>query len=226
MRAAGGRGALRVFEWLLLGAGLVLLGIYAAGRIHGRVGRDAALRQFEAVRDGSAPSAIAPSTDVDDSLWSRKRVAAYRASLEKSFPPPLAVLRVPRIGLEVPVLDGTDDLTLNRAVGRIAGTARPGEPGNLGIAGHRDGFFRGLKDIGPGDAISLETLSGPEDYVVESIRIVTPTDVWVLDPTPAAVLTLVTCYPFYFVGDAPQRYVVRAVRSGVQEASAKSGSRR
>ena len=122
------------------------------------------------------------------------------------------MLRIPKIRLEVAVLPGTDDRTLDRAVGHIEDTALPGADGNSGLAGHRDGFFRGLKDIAPGDAIVLETLQGTEAYVVERTWIVNPEDVSVLDPTPTRSLTLVTCYPFYFVGSAPQRFIVRAVR--------------
>ena len=151
---------------------------------------------------------------MDDRLWSAKRIIAFKETLTNSTAPPIAVLRIPRIGLEVPVLEGTDEVNLNRGVGRIEGTATPGGGGNLGIAGHRDGFFRGLKDVARGDAITLETLSGPETYVIDSIQIVTPDDVSVLDPTTQPVLTLVTCFPFYFVGDAPERYIVRAVRQG------------
>jgi sortase A len=114
----------------------------------------------------------------------------------------------------VPVLPGTDDLTLDRAVGHIEDTAQPGRDGNSGIAGHRDGFFRGLKDIAPGDAIELETLRGKGLYRVERTWVVDPEDVSVLDPTPTRALTLVTCYPFYFVGPAPQRFIVRAVSVG------------
>ena len=99
-------------------------------------------------------------------------------------------------------------------MGHVENTALPGTDGNSGIAGHRDGFFRGLKDIGPGDAIELETLRGKKEvYRVERIWVVDPEDVSVLDPTPTRSLTLVTCYPFYHVGPAPQRYIVRAVRA-------------
>ena len=112
------------------------------------------------------------------------------------------------------MLPGTDDRTLDRAVGHIEDTAPPGTDGNSGIAGHRDGFFRGLKDIAAGDAIELDTLQGKEVYRVERTWVVEPEDVSVLDPTPTPALTLVTCYPFYFVGSAPQRFIVRAVRVG------------
>ncbi len=98
-------------------------------------------------------------------------------------------------------------------MGHIDDTALPGTEGNSGLAGHRDGFFRGLKDISPGDTIELETLRGKEAYRVERAWVVETDDVSVLDPTTARSLTLVTCYPFYYVGPAPQRYIVRAVRA-------------
>ena len=126
---------------------------------------------------------------------------------------PLVVLRIARIHLVVPVLEGTSDVTLNRGVGHIEETAMPGTGGNSGIAGHRDGFFRGLKDVGLGDTIELETLQEKQIYRIDRAWIVDPEDVSVLDPTPEQSITLVTCYPFYFVGSAPQRYIVRAVRA-------------
>jgi sortase A len=123
------------------------------------------------------------------------------------------VLRIPRIGLEVPVLEGTDEWTLNRGVGHIADTAIPGAEGNVGIAGHRDGFFRGLKDVRSGDILELETLQGSDIYRIERTWIVVPDDVSVLDQTSTRAVTLVTCFPFYFVGSAPERFIVRAVRT-------------
>jgi sortase A len=126
---------------------------------------------------------------------------------------PLAVLRIPGIALEVAVLEGTDEWTLNRAVGHIEDTALPGTEGNAGIAGHRDGFFRGLEDIRSGDVIQIETFTSVDMYRVERAWIVDPEDVSVLDPTASPSITLVTCYPFYFVGSAPQRFIVRAVRT-------------
>ncbi len=110
----------------------------------------------------------------------------------------------------MPIVEGTDDDSLNRAVGHIAGTSKPGMEGNSGIAGHRDGFFRGLKDIAQGDVIQLETLGATQSYRVERTWIVDPEDVSVLDSTPTRSLTLVTCYPFYFIGSAPRRFIVRA----------------
>jgi sortase A len=151
---------------------------------------------------------------VDVTLWSEARIAAWHRTRDRSGPTPLAILRIPRIGLEVPVLEGTDELTLNRALGHIEDTALPGVDGNIGIAGHRDGFFRALMNVVPGDAIEVEALHSTEQYTIERTWIVTPDDVSVLDPTTEPSVTLVTCYPFYFVGSAPQRFIVRAVRTG------------
>jgi sortase A len=164
------------------------------------------LERFDALR-AVAQAVGAP----DQSLWSRVRITAWRNALLEPAPAPLAVLRIPKIRLEVPVLAGTDDRTLDRGVGHIDDTAEPGTVGNVGIAGHRDGFFRGLKDIAPGDVIELDTIQRKEAYRVERTWVVNPEDVSVLDPTSAPALTLVTCYPFYFVGSAPQRFIVRAV---------------
>ncbi len=122
----------------------------------------------------------------------------------------LGRLEIPRLGLEVIVAAGVDGKTLRRAAGHIPGTALPGEAGNVGIAGHRDSFFRPLKDIATGDQVVLTTPYGTFLYEVESTRIVGPRQVDVLDPTPEPALTLVTCYPFYYVGSAPKRFIVHA----------------
>ncbi len=190
-------------SWAIGLVGLVWLGAY---QIEVATSARQNLERFAALR--VAPPLGTP----DQSLWSPIRISAWRDALREPAAAPLAVLRIPKIRLEVAVLPGTDDRTLDRAVGHIEDTALPGADGNSGLAGHRDGFFRGLKDIAPGDAIVLETLQGTESYVVERTWIVNPEDVSVLDPTPTRSLTLVTCYPFYFVGSAPQRFIVRAVR--------------
>ena len=144
-------------------------------------------------------------------LWSPGRVKAYKVALSHEVPPTLAILRIPRLNLEVPVYDGTSDAVLDLAAGRIEDTALPGTPGNVGIAAHRDGFFRVLKDLKEGDALVLDTPSATEQYRVEWIRITTPDDVSVIDATPGPAVTLVGCYPFYYTGPAPQRFIVRAV---------------
>ena len=151
------------------------------------------------------------SKKVDMKLWSTVRVKAYKAALQRATPSTLAILRIPRLELEVPVYDGTTDAVLDLAAGRIEDTALPGTAGNVGIAAHRDGFFRVLKDIKEGDALVLDTPVATEQYRVEWIRITIPTDVSVIDPTPGPAVTLVGCYPFYYQGSAPQRFIVRAV---------------
>ena len=205
----------RRLERGLLIVGLILTGFYLIVRVHSRISAHLALRKFEAERTETRFPAresvkLRIGEEVDFSLWSYKRVQAYMESLVTQEETPSAVLRIPKLHLEVPIYNGTDDLTLNRGVGRIFGTARPGEAGNTGIAGHRDGFFRGLKDIAGGDTVELRLPSRVDHYVVENILITSPDDVSALHPTVRACLTLVTCYPFYFVGSAPQRYVVSA----------------
>ena len=189
--------------------GLGLAGVVWLGAFQVSVARTARndLDRFAQVQH-LALGATAP----DQSLWAPKRVSAWQKAILEPTSHPLAVLRIPKLRLEVAVLPGTDDRTLDRAVGHIEGTAQPGTDGNLGIAGHRDGFFRGLKDIVPGDVIELDTMQGKDVFQVERTWIVDPEEVSVLDPTPTRTLTLVTCYPFYFVGSAPQRFIVRAVR--------------
>ncbi len=121
-------------------------------------------------------------------------------------------MEVQRLGVSVVVMEGTSGKTLRRAVGHIAGTGLPGQPGNVGIAGHRDTFFRPLRNIQPDDIITLTTLRGAYRYRVVSTKIVGPDNVAVLDPDGNQILTLVTCYPFYYVGSAPERFIVRAER--------------
>jgi LPXTG-site transpeptidase (sortase) family protein len=228
---------LRVAEALAWAFGLLLIGAYFAIRARQSAGAREQLRRFEQQRLEQARAAPPPAAPVapaqaaappapplawgepDQSLWSHERVKAW--TLASSVPAehpaaaagPLAVLKIPKIHLEVPILEGTDDPALDYGAGHVEGTALPGEVGNVAIAGHRDGFFRGLKDIVVGDTMELETVRGSESFVVQNIWLVTPNDVWVLDPTPTESITLVTCYPFYFVGSAPQRYIVRATRA-------------
>jgi len=119
-------------------------------------------------------------------------------------------LSIPRLNLAVMVREGADEGTLRRAVGHIPGTALPGTIGNVGLAGHRDTFFRALRNIQADDTIELQTTAGTYRYLVKSTRIVTPRDVSVLAASGGETLTLVTCYPFYYVGSAPKRFIVRA----------------
>lgn len=204
----------RIIERIFLSLGVLLLSFYAFARIHGVVTMHAAMRAFEEAKShadaGEGSSVPSLSERVDFSLWSTDRIQAYKDSLKQLSGPPLAILEIPRLHIVAPVLNGTGELALNGGVGRIPGTARPGERGNIGIAGHRDGFFRGLKDIAKGDIIQLATARKMDVYVVDNVAITGPEDVNVLRPRAAPSITLVTCYPFYFVGSAPQRYIVQA----------------
>ncbi len=148
------------------------------------------------------------SIDLDRLLRDR------RAASES--PPPAVTdgmigrIEIPRLLLSAVVLEGTGETTLRRAVGHISGTALPGQPGNVGLAGHRDTFFLPLKDLRIKDEVQLSTMKGNFNYEVESLRVVEPDNVGVLAPSGENVLTLVTCYPFYFVGPAPKRWIVTA----------------
>ncbi|MDE3135111.1 MAG: class D sortase [Acidobacteriota bacterium] len=215
---------LRLLEIATLTAGIGLTAFYVTARVAGYLGSRAAIEQIETATakppaapwqqpkssPGHAALAVPSTAKADLSLWSPGRLRAYSESLAREFPPPIAVLKIPKIHLAVPVFEGTGELILNRGVGRIAGTAAPGSPGNVGIAGHRDGFFRGLRNVSRGDVIVLERREGTLRYIIDKIEIVSPKDVSVLAPRGAPALTLVTCYPFYYIGSAPKRYVVEA----------------
>jgi len=196
----------RKLGWLELGlylGGAALLAVFFQIRADSDRQREDGLRAFH---DAGLKTVMAP----DQELWDARRVAEYQKSLKVEAGPPLAVMTIDKLNIQVPVYDGADDFNLNRGVARIKGTATIDAEGNLGIAGHRDGFFRGLKDIAMGDRIEIQTARGEVNYAVSSIEIVEPNDVSVLAPTPEQTITLVTCYPFYYVGHAPKRYIVKA----------------
>jgi sortase A len=229
-------------ERLFLAMGVLLFGFFVVAWIDRSVSSRRALTSFDEARSipagiDSAPAAIPhdghqlaldPAEDqkrTDLTLWSPNRVQAWRASLEVVKNSPLAVLRIDRLNIRVPVFEGTDELVLNRGAGWILGTAKPGEAGNIGIAGHRDGFFRALKDAAVGDEFELTLPTRRETYVVDQIEIVSPSDVSVLRPRQQPSITLVTCYPFYFIGDAPQRFIVHAaIRQQTETGKLSGGS--
>jgi sortase A len=122
----------------------------------------------------------------------------------------LGRIEIPRLGVSVAILEGTTSQTLRLGVGHIEGTALPGEPGNVGIAGHRDTYFRALKGIRTNDEIQVQTATGLSRFEVDSVQIVDPGDTGVLAPSAESAITLVTCYPFHFIGAAPKRFVVHA----------------
>ncbi len=208
-------------EKVLLLFGVLLLSVYLANWLYGAIYSQVSVQSFWAQQapppDQADTQTRWHSRTPDFRLWSQKRIRAYQTSLAAHVSPPLGVLEISSLNLSVPVLEGTDDLTLDRAVGHIPGTASLGEPGNIGIAGHRDGFFRGLKDVHVGDTIDVYTQRGRSRYMVDEIQIVSPDDVSVLAPRGKSSLTLVTCYPFYFVGSAPSRYIVHATAADADD---------
>ena len=145
------------------------------------------------------------------------QLASLSSSSSRRLPPAapaleglIGRLEIPRLLVSTVVVEGLGKSTLRRAIGHIPGTALPGQPGNVGLAGHRDGFFRPLKDLRIKDEVQLSTPRGDFKYEVESIVIVEPDNVAVLASSGENMLTLVTCYPFFYVGAAPRRFVVKA----------------
>lgn len=145
----------------------------------------------------------------DQTLWADKMKLKYEQAKDTAIPP-LALLTIDRLNLKAPVYLGTDRKTLDRGLGVVKGTAHPDEVGNIAISGHRDSFFRVLKDIKLGDTIAMQTPAGLENFEVSDITIVDALEVSVLDPSDTKILTLITCHPFYYEGYAPDRYIVRA----------------
>jgi sortase A len=202
-------------ERVLLVAGAVLLGVYGAAIAHRSIMSHRAIEEVRANHAASQEVAISTPKVIemprpDFTLWSPVRVAEFKSALAQQGAPALGILRIPKTHIEAPIFEGSDDLTLNKGVGLIPGTDPIGSGGNTGIAGHRDGFFRGLKDIKVGDRIEIETATKPMEYVVDRLVIVDPQDVSVLQDRGQPVLTLVTCYPFYVLGSAPKRFIVEA----------------
>ena len=142
--------------------------------------------------------------------WSAGRIEKYATQAAAVGEIPEAVLRIDTLQLEVPVYAGTGEWNLNRGAGRLEGSAPFDAVGHTVLAAHRDGYFRRLRNLQVGDRLQVQTLQGTFGYVVTDIRIVAPTATEVLAPTAQRTLTLVTCYPFFFLGPAPQRYIVRA----------------
>jgi sortase A len=194
-----GRG-FRLARWLFTLLGLAALGYCAAVWIGAKLYQARESRRF--VQESRCIKAVSAVP----------RAASPAAPVVPPDGDLVGELEIPRIGMSVMVVEGTDARDLRHAVGHIPGTALPGERGNIGLAGHRDTFFRPLRDIHREDTITLRTLRGSYRYRVVSTRLVPPGDVRVLDPTGRDTLTLVTCFPFEYVGAAPLRFIVRADR--------------
>ena len=178
----------RFLEYALLGVAISCLGLYAYQSVEARRFQAEQTAAFE----HAAKAQLAPT-----------RVSAGGL---------VGMLDVPRLQLTTPVIEGDDDGTLQRAVGHLPDTPMPWENGNSAVAGHRDGLFRPLKNVKIGDEIRFRTTRDEFRYRVTSTAIVKPNDVSVLEPKSQASLTLITCYPFYYVGSAPQRFIIHAER--------------
>ncbi len=224
------RRGLRILEWAFLLIGLLAVDCYVW------VNTSSVLYQayedwaFDQTLRGLTPGVGGFISDETHWLFGRGTGKALTAEAPKSAPAPasnetptvgppakqsvIGRLEIPRLNLAVMVREGADESTLSRAVGHIPGTALPGNIGNVGLAGHRDTFFRALRNIRGGDVIDLQTTAGTYRYLVKSTKIVTPRDVSVLQASGGETLTLVTCYPFYYVGSAPKRFIVHATQIG------------
>lgn len=191
-----------------LGA-LLLAGLLLCGTAMAEAGNDL---EYVWIQDPwTGESVLTTVRPPDYSLWDRTQITDYEAALEADYPPPLAILTIEALGIQVPVWNGADEHVLDRGAGRIKGMAKPGEEGNFGISAHRDSFFRALKDIEQGTEILVQTPHGVDRFTVSEIEIVPKHDSSVLELTDDKRLTLVTCYPFYHVGHAPERYIITAL---------------
>jgi len=191
--------AARYVSWLLLAVGVLASGYAAYVVIDERLYQARERQHFEHDRQAALDAA--------------ERMPAAPASV--AMPPPadgvsIGEIRIRRLGVSVVVVQGESEAILQRAVGHLARTALPGMEGNVVLAGHRDTFFRPLKDIREGDQITVATPERDFEYVVESTSVVSPTDIQVIRPTGGHTLTLITCFPFYYVGSAPNRFIVFA----------------
>jgi sortase A len=209
---------MKLTRWMELtswAVGFALLASYAALRVSAEQERRAGVHEFEALREQVTPAPApadrlrVPSDRVDQSLWSKARVRAFSRTRLHELPE--GILRIPALHLVVPIYPGTTPAELDRGAGHVQGTAPLDSVGNAVVAGHRDGFFRSLERIKPGQRLYVETLEGTRSYRVVKTQVVEPSDVSVLSPTALPSVTLITCYPFYFVGPAPRRFIVRAV---------------
>lgn len=203
--------------WVIGASVLLTSGVYG---IDGFLSQRARLAVFNtaiaAERNGDADLQVAPPNRAD---WSAARVRKFLALQPGRTDEAQAVLRIPELDIEAEIFGDTGDRSLDLGVGHIEGTAEPGQNGNVGIAGHRDGYFRRLKDVRPGQRVQIVTRSGRWEYVVDRTRIVDPGAVEVLAQRAEPTLTLVTCYPFYFLGSAPKRFIVHARRVSASTAT-------
>jgi sortase A len=188
-------------ERILLVIALISLGYYSYVSIEARLYQAYENRELDAILASAPPPTTRSGSNTVAPGFSRKEPATGSA---------IGRIEIPRLGVSTIIRAGSDARTLSLAVGHIPGTALPGENGNIGLAGHRDTFFRRLRDIREHDEIRIVTADGTFTFRVERTNIVQPRDTWVLNATDKPTLTLVTCYPFTYIGSAPKRFIVRA----------------
>jgi sortase A len=196
----------RVIRWarrVFLITGVLALGYVSFTLIDARLYQASAERSLETQIQVEKQHAASPASCPSGGCLPQPRPALKKGDV-------VGLMDIPRLGLSVAVLQGTSSHTLRLGAGHIEGTPLPGEAGNAAIAGHRDTFFRHLKDIRPKDEIQIQTATALFRYEVDWVRVVDPNDRSVLAPSIESALTLVTCYPFYLVGPAPRRFVVHA----------------
>lgn len=187
LRSGTARRAQRFF----FAAGFLILGYCGAARMDSRLRQAQGNREMDRILARQS-TALAPRIVVPDGGL-------------------IGRVEIPRLRLSDVVFQGTDSATLGRGVGHVESTALPGRTGNVVLAAHRDSFFRDLRNIRKGDVVKVTTVAGPRTYRVDSTDVVKPTETRVLNPTAQPTLTLITCYPFYYIGHAPKRFIVRAV---------------
>ena len=199
-------------RYLLFGIGILALGYVGFASLDARLYQAAQSRQFQQQLNSlkSPAGGVRTLHATDQTGTGANGASAGTVGIAAQQDPALGRIEIGTIGLTAMILEGADARTLRRAVGHIPGTALPGQQGNVVITGHRDTFFRPLRNIQMDDEITLTTLNGSYRYRVDSTEIVEPEDTRVLGDSDDAALTLVTCYPFYFVGPAPKRFIVHA----------------
>jgi LPXTG-site transpeptidase (sortase) family protein len=229
-------------EKILLLGGLALILIFLAVKIHAQQGHSTSVNEVETlielnqqkiaktvvnkplsqnITDTVKSKSVTLKTPIDNknalstlpdmSDWSSKRKKDYHEVIVNS--PVLGLLEIPQIDLKVAIFDKASEPHLNKGVARVLQRAKLSGEGNLSLAGHRDGFFRKLGQVVLGDVFTVKDISGNEfNYQVTKTWIVKPKDTYVMKATEKPSITLITCYPFYYVGSAPERYIVRAER--------------
>ncbi|WP_159437708.1 class D sortase [Ferrimonas marina] len=230
----------RWLEWVCWGIGSAAMLAFLLSRLHAQVGASEGIAEFEQMRQALAATAVAEQSEAqqgvdavsepvasaaedetpalavpepDQSLWSAGRKTHYQQALEQGSDSPMALLTIERIDLTVAVFEGVEERILNKGVGRVPTRGQWDGTHNLSLAAHRDSFFRRLGELELGDRIQLATVTGEShQFEISDVLIVEPKDVHVMAPMEVPSITLITCYPFYYVGHAPQRYIVQARR--------------